>query len=339
MAEQPPFSQPPEGHYQPQPGYSGPPPGAYPAGPPPGGYPPTPGGYPPYQYGPQPPMPRSSGIPWWGWLLGGCLLIVVVGGVFCGILGATLGARLGTLISRVANEQFVSDTSSQTFTVTGAPSIVVDDPAGNITYQVAAGNVVVVQIIRRAGDSSTVSAQNDLQSISASATQSGDSITIHADVGSSQGFGQTKAVDLSITGPANATFNLTDQAGNINITGTQGLISTDVQTGNVTLSGVTLADGSQLKTNVGTVTVRGQLASGASADINVSVGTVTVTLPSSTSTHLSATADTGDVSIVGWTVQQTANGAGHTASGDLGSAPSGTLTVHVGTGNITVSQG
>jgi hypothetical protein len=282
-------------------------------------------------------MPKSSGIPWWGWLLGGCLLIVVVGVVACGIIGATLGAKLGTLISRVANEQYVSQSSDQTFTVSGAPSIVVNDPAGNITYQVAAGNAVIVQITRRAGDSSSTAAQNDLQNISATATQSGDTITVQADVGATHGFGQTMEVDLTITGPANAAFNLTDQAGNIQLTGTQGVVTTNVQAGTTTLNGVTLADGSQLKTNVGTITVDGQLAPGASLDVTVNVGSVDMTLPSSTNTHLHASTDTGSLDVSGWTVQQSSNGASHTASGDLGSAPSGKLTIHVSTGSITLS--
>jgi hypothetical protein len=365
----------PDNNGYPDSGYSGPPPGAQ-EGPPPGqgympppapGYVPRPGeGYPPgtppayapppytsymprpgegygppyqpYMAPPPPPMPARSGIPWWGWLLGGCLGVLIIGGIACGVIGATLGARLGGAISSIANEQYATDTSTQAFPVTGAPDIVVDNAAGNVTYQMGTGNTVSVQVTRRAGDSSVSAAQNDLQNITATATQSGNTITIHSDLGAGmQGFGRTLSVDLLITGPASATFDITNQAGNVTLAGVQGMVQTNVQAGDVELTNVTLASGSRLQTNVGTITLNGQLAPGASVDITASVGSVEVTLPASTNTHLSAKSNTGTVSISGWSVQPTSQGAGSSASGDLGTNPSGTLTIQVNTGSITLS--
>jgi hypothetical protein len=147
------------------------------------------------------------------------------------------------------------------------------------------------------------------------------------------------AVDVLISGPATAAFDLTDQAGDIMLTGVQGVVKTDVQAGRIELNTVTLASGSQIKTNVGAIAINGQLAPGASVSVTDNVGSVEMTLPSSTNTYLSATTDTGSIAITGWTVQQSSNGASHTATGDLGTGSSGTLTIHVGTGSITLSQG
>jgi hypothetical protein len=292
----------------------------------------------PYMTPPPPPMPARSGIPWWGWLLGGCLGVLIIGVIACGIIGATLGARLGGVISSIANEQYVTDTSTQTFPVTGTPSIIVDNAAGNVTYQTGTGNTVSVQITRRAGDSSTSAAQSDLQSINATASQSGNTITIHTDLGAGvQGLGRTLNVDLLITGPASATIDVTNQAGNVTLSGVQGLVQTNVQAGNVDLTSVTLASGSRLQTDVGTITLNGQLAPGASVDITANVGSVAVTLPASTNTHLSAKANTGSVTITGWSVQPTSQGVGGSATGDLGTNPTGALTIQVNTGSITLT--
>lgn len=341
---QPPHHQPPQPPpdnfgYPPSspPGYSGLPPGAYP-----GAYPGAPTGYPPNPYTgymAPPPMPRKSGVPWWGWLLGGCLGVLVIGGVLCVVLGATLGARLGSAISRVANQQYVTATSTQSFTVSGAPSIVVNNGAGTVTYQAGTGSTVTVQITRRAGNSTSTDAQNDLENITASATQSGNTITITGAANGMQGLGRTQEVNFVITGPAGATLSITNQTGDVTLTGVQGVVTTNVQVGDLDVESATLADGSRLQTNVGTVTLDGQLAPGASAEIAADVGSVDVTLPASTSAHLSATTDTGDITITGWSIQPTSQGASESASGDLGTNPSGTLTIQVHTGSITLTAG
>ncbi len=71
--------------------------------------------------------------------------------------------------------------------------------------------------------------------------------------------------------------------------------------------------------------------------VDVSAGTVTMNLPRDTNTHLDASASAGNVSVNGWDVSTTHNAANTTVTGDLGSNPSGTLTIQVSAGSVTLN--
>ena len=68
-------------------------------------------------------------------------------------------------------------------------------------------------------------------------------------------------------------------------------------------------------------------------DILTGAGNVTLTLPADTPAHLTASTGVGNLTISGWQIPVTGT-IGHSASGDLGGNPTGTLTIQVGTGNI-----
>ena len=103
----------------------------------------SPSNRPPYQQsGPrfapyQPPSPRRRSH-WYVWLIGGCLALLAVTILACAVLG---GVFAGFLI-RTANEVPVSETSQQTFSVTGTPSLDIQDTAGNVS--VVAGSAGTV---------------------------------------------------------------------------------------------------------------------------------------------------------------------------------------------------
>lgn len=270
-------------------------------------YPPSPGypgypGYPPYQpYGAPPPVPQRGGFPWWGWLIGGCLGLVIIVGIACVVLGVVFGR----LVSTFANETPVASTTTQTFTVTGAPSLTVHDPAGNVTVRTGDTRTVIVQITKNARDTSAGAAQNDLNSITVSPTQTGNAINVDANFTQATSPFRQLSVDLVITVPA-------------------------------------LADGSLIDLSAGNVTLDAPLAAGGSLTVTVNAGNVDLTLPASTAAHLDASVSFGNITIVGWSIPVTrsgAGGAGATASGDMGASPSGTLTVHVTAGNITLTAG
>ncbi len=306
-------------------------------------YPPSPGypGYPPYQpYGAPPPVPQRGGFPWWGWLIGGCLGLVIIVGIAC----VALGLAAGRFVSTIAHETPVASTTTQTFTVTGTPSLSIHDPAGNVTVRTGDTRTVIVQITKNARDTSSSAAQNDLNAISASATQTGNAINVDARFDQGNMVTRQLTVDLDITVPPTANLTLRVEAGNVAIDGVSGRITATVSAKNLDVPGfeahgVTLADGSNIDVSFGNVQLDGALATGASVAVTVSAGNADLTLPASTAAHLDASTTAGSITITGWSIPITRSGGGATASGDMGASPSGTLTVHVADGDITLTAG
>jgi hypothetical protein len=105
----------------------------------------------------------------------------------------------------------------------------------------------------------------------------------------------------------------------------------------MTAENVTFADASRLNTGAGNLQLDGAIASGATVDVQVGAGNATLTLPADTPAHLTASTGVGNLTITGWQLPVTGIGiTGHRASGDLGVNPTATLTVQVGTGNLTL---
>jgi hypothetical protein len=313
---------------QPYPGPSGPP---YPT------YPGYPDGYPPYQpYGAPPPAPpRTGGVPWWVWLIGGCLGLAIIVGIACVALGLTAGRLFNTL----ANETPVASTSTQTFTVTSTPSLTIHDTAGQVTVKTGDTKSVIVEITKNARDTSSSAAQNDLNTISVNATQSGNAINVDANFNQAVSPFKQLTVDLVITVPPTANLSLQAEAGDVAIDGVSGRLTATLSAGSLEAHGVTLADGSNVNVSYGNVTLEGSLAAGASVAVTVTAGNAGLTLPASTAAHLDASTSAGGITITGWSIPITHSGASATASGDMGASPSGTLTIHVATGGITLTAG
>lgn len=313
-----------------------------PPNPPNPGYPPYPG-YPPHPYQapyapyympPQVP-PKQGGVPWWVWLIGGCAGAVVIASGACVLLGLAFGSFMNTF----ANLSSGSANTSQSFTVTGTPSVVAHIVSGNITIKAGSPGTVGVDVSTIATDTSPTNVQQDLSQMIVTPTQSGNTISIISTAGGSEPPVRQLTTDLVITVPPSSNLDLRTLAGNVEISDVTGTIAVNISAGDLSAQGITLSDGSNIAISVGTATINGALASGASATIHVSTGTATLTLPTTTTCHVDATADTGDITLSGWTIPVTQSGVGAHASGDLGAAPSGTLTIQVNTGSIVLAQG
>jgi hypothetical protein len=103
----------------------------------------------------------------------------------------------------------------------------------------------------------------------------------------------------------------------------------------VTANTVTFAGTSRLHAGAGNIAINGAIASGASVDVLVGAGNARLTLPSDTPAHLTAATGVGNLTITGWVIPVSGI-VSHSASGDLGGNPSSTLTIQVGTGNLTL---
>jgi len=234
-----------------------------------------------------------------------------------------------------------SNVSTRTFAVSGTPTVVVNNAAGNVHISAGAANQVIVQITKHVRMGVGAGTQQAFNSMSANIAQQGSTITITSDFSQNVGLGnllQGRSIDYAITLPAGSVVRADVSAGNIDAANTTGPLTLITNAGNVTATNVTFGNGSALKTNAGNVTASGSLAPGASLDMRVNAGNASLALPATTATHLTASVNVGNLTITGFPVSVSNDGfTGHHASGDTGANPQGTVNITVSTGNLTIT--
>jgi hypothetical protein len=263
---------------------------------------------------------------------------------------------LGNLIGRFGYGQELTDVTNQSFTVEGAPALVVHNTFGSIRVVTGDGGAIHMEATRHARGITSEAQQADLDVITITCTQEGDTVHVDARVNQpSVALARQVWADLRITVPPVTTVDARAEAGNVEINGTQARLVARVDAGNLELSGtsgqlnatvgagnlaateVLVADGSRISVAAGQVTLRGSLAPRASVEVRVEAGRARLTLPRSTATHLEAVAEVGGITITDWQIPVARNVVAARASGDLGSGELGRLTLHVNIGDITVS--
>jgi hypothetical protein len=300
--------------------------------------------YPPYRYpyapvpyyhppAQRPPAPAGSHGVAWG--VGSFIGVVLLGAA----LIALLAALIGGVVFWTAGQHEQTATSTQTFAVSGAPSLTISDAAGNISIRSRSASQVTVQVTKRAWGSSDAVAQRGLSHTVVDVRQSENTITVNAQFSTSN-FDSgmiRRSVDLLLTVPAQTSADAQVGAGNIEARGITGAIRLDAGAGNVTADAVTFAGTSRLNTGAGNLDIRGSVASDATVDVHVGAGNATLSLPANTPAHLIASTGVGNLTITGWQIPVSHTGfTGNHASGDLGAQPTSVLTVQVGTGNLTL---
>lgn len=284
-----------------------------------------------YYYGP--PRRERRPIPGYVKAIGGCLILFTILLLFCGIAAGVVAGL--SLTSTPATSSF-----SKTLAVTGAPTVLVHGEAGRITIVPGAAGSVQVQATKSVRALSHDQAEQELDAITITATQSGNTVNIEVHQPSFDGFTfgfHSRSVDMTVTVPSSSNLNVTQAAGTLDANGITGQLIADVSAGTVNLTDMVMADGSRLSVSAGTVNLHGRLQPSASMTVDVSAGSVTMGLPQDTNTHLNASATAGNVTVNGWDVSTTRNAADTTVTGDLGSNPSGTLTIQVSAGSATVN--
>src|SRR5579859_749803 len=257
----------------------------------------------------------------------------------------------------------------------GVPSLVIDDPNGNI--QVHQGNSLAIEEVKHS------SFFDDPNNSNVKISQSGSMIIVSVDTGTS--LFSSRSVDLNITVPQQVNLELTTNSGDISVNDTQGAIElstvsgnisalNDIFTGNASListSGDIHAEGDIFGYNVSVTTVSGDVQmnqdnleqsakvnttsgnidfNGTFASSNASSpsyqfqsvsGDINIGLPSTE--NLSVQADTtsgsidaGDFPTI--SVQDAQRGDGSHASGSIGSTGGPLITIGTTSGDITIHQ-
>lgn len=307
-----------------------------------------------------------------GWVpvVGGCLVAIAAVMVLCAVAS-------GIVFGLARNVGTASDAQTRNFTVDGPATISVRTSAANVRVVPGKTDQVTVVLNKEVRGIDHNRAQHALDAISLDATQAGNSLTINVNEPSTFGLDSfSRRVDLTITTPAATSLDASLDAGNLDVRGLSGTLTADLSAGNLTLDDMTVTDRATLQmragnlrashitgavkatvnfgnvtltqatltqdstihSDAGNVTVDGALRSGASLEVTNNAGNVDVTLPLQTDAHLNATTSAGKITVTGWSgISQSSSGPNTSATGDLGANPTGTVTLHVDAGNITLT--
>ncbi|HEY1388635.1 MAG TPA: hypothetical protein VGF38_08825 [Ktedonobacterales bacterium] len=268
--------------------------------------------------------------------IAGLLIVFVALALACGGIGAVLAAI-------AFNSTPASATVDKTFSVTGVPTLMIDSAAGSVHINRGTDGQITLHATKRVRALTHSQAQSALDAITITTTQSGNQVTIQEDNTDAGGWFfngfQRAQIDLIVTAPANTNLDVSENAGTLTASGFTGQLVAHVNAGSATLSSVTMAKGSSLSVNAGSLTVDGALQPGASLFVEVSAGSADVTLPQDTSAHLDASASAGSLNVNGWNIAENHNAANTTASGDLNPNPTGTITIRVNAGSASLNAG
>ena len=224
--------------------------------------------------------------------------------------------------------------------VSGAPTLVVRNPAGRVRVVAGASDRVTVEARKEARGFSRSAARRELERLDVRPRVAGEapSQEVIVDVGGDSEwfpFGGQQ-VDLYVTVPPTTNIRLDAATGNIEIEDVTGALTIEATAGNTTLEDVTITGKSAIRSSAGNVTVDGKLAADADLEIRGRAGNVNVTLPATTSTRLNASANAGSITVSPWNVPVERHAARAVAAGDLGGPTNSTLTVQTHAGNILV---
>ncbi len=190
-----------------------------------------------------------------------------------------------------------------TYPVTGQPTIVINDPNGNVTVTQGQNSALVIQPIN--GN------PNDIQ------PNILDSNTVNASVpGDAQG-----SVDLQVTVPQGANLQLKTDSGNITVKGVDGQMTLATQNGDINATNDGLTGLSTMTiTNSGDIDFDGTIGSRGTYQFQTNNGTVNVTVPSVSAFHIDASTNSGSINSEFSSVQVQNNDSGSSAkaSGDVG---------------------
>jgi uncharacterized cupredoxin-like copper-binding protein len=265
-------------------------------------------------------------------VIGTLLIAFVVVMLLCGGITAVVAAMTFTSAPATA-------TLDKTFSFSGTPTLVVHGGASSVHINPGGNGQVTLHVSNQVRAITHALAQSELDAIDVTTSQSGNVITIQQDDSRDLGwhFFNSRRIDLTITAPANTNLNIIEDAGSIDVTGFTGKVTTQVNAGSATLSNMTMATGSSLRVNAGSLDIDGALQSGASLVVVVDAGSADVTLPHNTSAHLNASASAGSVSVNGWDIPELHDAANVTAIGDLNPNPTGSITAHVNAGSFSLN--
>ena len=224
-----------------------------------------------------------------------------------------------------------SNSSSEThdFTLSGntPPTLNVNNDVGSVHIQPgSSSNNVHVKVTKSGGN------PNDIQ---IKYSQNGNTVTVTIKRINTN---STTKADADITVPNKSNLQVQNGTGDIAVTGIEGKSSLTNGTGSIEATQVKLSSDSKLQTSTGSVNFSGSIGGSGNYQFQSNTGDVNVSLPSDASFHVNANTNTGDISSDFSDVAVERNIVGASASGNIGSTPSATITLTTNTGSIRLQK-
>ena len=269
----------------------------------------------------------SSGIPLrtgqqkrrspWLWIVLALIIFSLLGGAFR--MNVDHPSRFPDVRM---TDHFKPDGNAQQYQVGVHPTIVITDPNGSITVNTGGrSGYVTVQTLGR-----------DQESVpSGTYNSSENSLQIAVD---KSPWSQT---DLEVTVSDEADLVIQTNSGDIDVTGVNGQVNLNSDSGTITLSQVSLAGNSSVSTNSGDIRFDGAIGPNGSYQFQSESGSVDVTLPPDTSFHADVTTKSGSFNSDFPEVNsQPADG---NISGDVGDPPRANVMIKTDSGSINLNKG
>jgi hypothetical protein len=241
--------------------------------------------------------------------------------------GSTVNSNnTNTQNTSVNNNNGKSETHD--FKISGAtpPTLIVNNDVGSIHVQPSSSSDNVHVMVTKSGDN-----PDDIQ---VNYSQNGNTVTVTIKRNNSN---STAKADADITTPSKSDLQLQNGTGEITVTGIEGKMLLTDGTGSIHASQASLTSNSQLQTGTGSISFSGSIGSG-NYQFQSSTGDVSVSLPSNASFHVNANTNVGSISSDFSDVAIERNIVGASASGDIGSTPSATVTLTTNTGSIHLQK-
>jgi hypothetical protein len=218
------------------------------------------------------------------------------------------------------------------YTVTGQPTLLINNTDGNVQVTVGKSNTVIIQAVN---GNNPFGNPNPIQPVS---SQEGSTIT--ASIPDSQ----PGSADLQVIVPQGADLNIKTDSGDISVNGVDGQMTLTTDNGNINASNDRLSGSSTLTTNSGDINFDGTIDTGGTYHFQTNSGRVDFTAPASPGFYLSASTTSGSIHPNGFPgvhVQSDNSGSGATASGDVGGGSQNQgakVTINTDSGNIDLHQ-
>jgi hypothetical protein len=189
----------------------------------------------------------------------------------------------------VSNQDTTSGNSiSQSFTVQGTPTLVINNDAGTITIASGSDGSVGVTATKYSSDGNT-------SDMTVSFSQTGDTISITGRLPQQQSSDVEKHIDFAITTPATTNVQVNTKAGLVQMQGISGQMAVDADAAAIEMQQGTLQGNSTFQTTAGAITFQGSLDPRSSDSFNSITGAISLTLPSDASFQLKATISVGTI--------------------------------------------
>lgn len=250
--------------------------------------------------------------------------------IFCALLAMFAG---GCAVSRAASSQNTASMSgavsrqntasgnstSQSFTVQGTPTLVINNDAGAIHIASGSSGTVAVTATKYSSDGNT-------SDMTVTFSQSGDTIYITGRLPQQQNSDVEKHIDFDITTPATTNVQANTRAGLVQMQGISGQMAVDADAAAVRMQQGTLQGHSTFQTTAGAITFQGALDPSSSDTFGSTAGSISLTLPPDASFELNVTTSVGTIN-------------NEFGSDVAGSPPYAQVTIKTLVGQITIHKG